>query len=201
MEAGMNVNNLSQASALFKSMGGIKFACALSPHDRVTMEMARYYSMRERPRAQRHLDQYLLGKGDLEVNTNVLLIEDAGIRNVLYRVVRIRLTNGEKKGVIPIQQSTYMNQDWRYALGAISMNWELDEDESHVVFWFADKYDWHPEEARVTQCVHRAAESLKKEGAKEYSMIGTKAKIPIRVVMGSKPFGDKTRIGIDTTPK
>ena len=112
----------------------------------------------------------------------------------------MKIGGGAKKGVIPIPQSIYSNQDWRYALGAISMNWELDKDQSYIIFWFIDKYDWHPEEARRTQCVHQAAENLKKEGAKEYKMIGAKAKIPIHVIMGTQIATGKSKEGNVSIP-
>lgn len=35
-----------------------------------------------------------------------------------------------------------------------------------------DPYEWHPAEARASQCVHQAAENLKKKGAKNYFEVG-----------------------------
>ena len=149
----------------------IRAICALSPSDRVTLAMARRTVLRNKPRAIRHLDHYLVGCGkDLSVETSQLFAEDRGVLGAFSRAVSRALHGGSAHGCVAIPQDAYANEDWRYTLGGIELLWRIEGGE--VETWFKDRYRWKPGERRVTQAVHRAAESLKGLGAREFNAVG-----------------------------
>ena len=70
---------------------------SLSPHDRITVEIARLATMMDKPHASKHLDHYLYGKGkDVTLETGELFREDSGVCNHLYCSVNPVSGNGGK---------------------------------------------------------------------------------------------------------
>lgn len=101
--------------------------------------------------------------------------EDKKIATFVAGEIIKSLTKGKKKGSIPVKQSHYGNQDWRLAIGGMTLDWQLKK-KGIAQISFRNKYQWGPNEKRITQCVHKAAEDLKKSAkAKEYWMVGAPA--------------------------
>ena len=150
----------------------IELVTALSPCDRVVLEIARIVMMRNKPHASKHLEHYLSGEGrELHIDACSLLNEDSGVRMWFCEGVCTQLDNGLNHGQIAIPQWAYSNQDWLYALGGIKINWF--QKGRRIVAWFINRYRWHPTDRRLTQRVHEAAENLKARGAKEFDLVGS----------------------------
>jgi nucleoid-associated protein YgaU len=151
----------------------IEAVCTVTTN-RQTLEIAKWWEMKPNGRAATHLDQYLEGKGDLTVDLAKLLQEDSGVRSKVTSEIAAEVRKGKKKGTVKILPLTYKNRDWYLAIGSMNINWKYPSrkgpDKVHV--GFRNKYRWHPKEARITQCVHQAADELKVGEAKEYWMEG-----------------------------
>jgi hypothetical protein len=187
--------NYSQAIKVITDYAGqeaerayIEAICKLAPSDRLVLEAARVGKLRDQPRANKHLDHYLMGGGkDLEVDTKKLLDEDSGVRWTLTKGVLAQLKEGKQQGFVPIAQNKYANIDWKNALGGINLYWKSDGEV--ILVNFVNVYRWHPEDTRrTTNCVHKAADRLKKEGARDYRMVGTNHTIQIEEITGQKPI-------------
>ena len=172
----MDFKKLAKGLALLAEKQAIDFVCRVSPNDRTTLELARAGELHGQPDANRFLDHYLVGGGsDVEVDTMRLLREDAGVWQRLQETVTADLAKGRTKGVVPIPQPVFRNQNWKNATGSVNLLWEVKGDSVEV--WFVNKYRWHPEDnRRVSQCVHQAADNLKSQGAKDYLMVGKRAR-------------------------
>ena len=128
-----------------------------------------------------HLGRYLNGTGGTQsVDLDALIREDYGVRERVTNTIVVSLRQGKTSGTVPIPQEAYRNQDWQYALGGINIQWQLGDPPSatpiyrpgNVRISFKNKYRWHPNEPRVTQALHQAAERLKKKGAQDFWMEG-----------------------------
>ncbi len=184
---------------------GYKFiidsVCAVTT-DRTTLRIAEWAKMRPEGQASKFLHHYLDGWGtDVYINIETLLREDPALRETIEKKVveerRGRLP--KNSGTIPLPQPVFSNQDWRYATGSINMDWKLVSQDTRastidVELSFRNQYRWHPNEPRVTQCVHQAAEGLKKNGARDFWMIGRPAKIKI-VIPGADRSGSAAKRG------
>lgn len=174
----MDYKKLAAGLAWLAEKQAIEFVCTISPGDRTTLEIARAAKLRGQPDANRFLDHYLTGGGkDLEVDTMRLLREDPGVSKLLWETVRADFAAGLTKGVVPIQQAVFQNQNWRDATGSVNLLWEIQGGD--ITVWFVNKYRWHPEARRVSQCVHQAADNLKASGAQDYLMVGKRAHFPL----------------------
>jgi hypothetical protein len=153
----------------------IKAVCAVAP-DTVTLEIAKWWEMAPNGDAAAHLDHYLEGSGSLvTVDLSKLVRVDAGVRRRLQVEIITKLRDGITSGIVPIPQTVYQDKDQKYALGSININWRFPstEGEDKVHIGFRNQYRWHPDESRITQCIHKAAQELQaSQGAKEYSMEG-----------------------------
>jgi hypothetical protein len=102
----------------------------------------------------------------------------------------------------PFLQSDYVNQDLRFAFGAIDrLDFEVDLASGTVHAWFQDRYEWHPVYpfykqfaddtfggfARETNCVHAALVELKSTSARDFWMKG-EATVPLSA-LASAPKG------------
>lgn len=173
----MDYKKLAKGLGLLAEKTAIDFVCANSPSDRTTLEIARAAKLHGQEDANRFLDHYLVGGGeDLEVDTARLLREDAGVYKHLSKAIAADLAKGRTKGVVPVKQSVFQNSNWKNATGSLNLLWEVKGDVVEV--WFVNKYRWHPKDKRVSQCVHQAADNLKAQGAKDYLMVGTRARFP-----------------------
>lgn len=150
----------------------IDFACS-TLSDENTLALARYLTMDPGGNAQLHLDAYLKGTGiDMKVNLSKVLVDDDGVREEVTREIMLAVQKGRTSGSVAIPQSKYSNHDWQFAIGSMNINWSVVPGTTKYRLNFRNKYRWHPNEARQTQCVHKAAENLKLKGAKDYWMYG-----------------------------
>ena len=167
----------------------IDATCKISLSDRMVIEMARTVMMRNKPRSTRHLTHYLLGSGaPIKIDTWCLFEEDPGVLSMFLGKVHEQLSEGLFKGEISIPQWSYTNSDWLYALGGIKLDWKQEDE--FISISFMKRYRWHPQEIRITQRVHQAAENLKKTGAEEFTVVGVTTRIPINEIINFK--GKKT---------
>lgn len=172
----MSASPISLAAS-FAIRAGIDAVCLLTS-DEETVMMARNspFGLGGKPLAQSMLDHYLEGSGkDVIVKTADLFQADPSVAAHFIREVKIQLAAANADGNVPVKQSVYSNQDWRNALGSINLQWKAVK-KGVVEVWFINRYRWHPEASRVTQCVHQAADNLrtrKTRPAAEFDMIGT----------------------------
>jgi hypothetical protein len=152
----------------------IELVCALTS-DSTTLEIARRWKLAPHGRASAHLDQYLEGRGDLEVDFERLLCEDAAVRSKIQHHVIFGLRDGKLQGSIPVRQGDYSVSDWRLAIGSMNVNWTFPSrrGSERVHLGFRNQYRWHPDEPRITQCVHQAADRLRARRARNYWMHGS----------------------------
>jgi hypothetical protein len=168
----------------------INVVCAVTTDSR-TLEIAEWVTMTlpGRRKASEFLHHYLDGSG-LPKNVNIAEVfrDDPGLQRVVLAAISKDIGGARTNGQVPLPQSAWSNtpaaQDWRYAIGSLTMDWKLisrlpDARKADVELSFRNEYRWHPKEARISQCVHKAAEDLKEKGAKDFFMIGD----PYRIVV------------------
>ena len=172
----------AKSRAIFAAKSvAISAISALSPSDRLTLDIVRTIAMRNKPRASRHLNHYMYGNGkELRIDTRLLLKEDPNVCHEFCAATSAWLRHGLTQGRVPVHQQIYSNCDWLYALGGININWVLEGN--MIVAWFINRYRWHPLEPRITQPIHRAAESLKRYGAKEFTIVGSKVRLSFSAI-------------------
>ncbi len=137
----------------------------------------------DQPDARQHLWWYRYGEGkNYDENVGRLLKDNPTVQQKLAEQIGGVASASNKKGSLvgtesndsPIKQAYYDEDNWRNANGNIDeVDWELQGDYTpHGANTFKikihDPYQWHPLEARATQCLHEAMERLKTSGAKEY---------------------------------
>ena len=152
----------------------IKAVCAVTS-DSYTLAIAKWWEMTPNGRAAAHLDQYLEGRGDLKVDLARLLQDDQAVQFKVHSEIVFSLRAGTTTGTVPIPQGAYGNKDWQFAIGSMNINWRFPsvqgEDKVHV--GFRNEYRWHPNEPRITQCVHQAADNLRTGRARNYWQEGS----------------------------
>lgn len=152
----------------------IESVCAVTK-DYTTLQIAKWWEMKPSGNASKHLDQYLEGRGNLKVDLLQLFKDDPLVLSHVKTEILFGLSKGKSSGVVPIRQSKYTNDDWRLAIGSMNINWKfpskMGPHKAHV--GFRNKYRWHPNVPRITQCIHQAADRLKAKRAKEYWMEGS----------------------------
>lgn len=173
----------------------IDTVCLLTT-DETSIAMAWYAKMYvpNRVIASSFLFHYLIGSGyPVYVKIEDLLQDipkfESIIRNTISRYLfKSRFYKCENRG-IPFIQPEYPNtekaQDWRYAIGSFIMNWtilsiDILRGEANIELNFRNKYRWHPDVNRVSQCIHQAAENMKSQGAAEFWIIGKSYKMIVR---------------------
>jgi hypothetical protein len=167
------INNIQKEDKDEQRRGIVELACAVSS-DYYTLKLAKYVYFPINGvfnHGHKHLDHYLAGTGaSMRVDLGRVLREDSKVKSKVYQVVRDNLWEG--KGSIGVTQFDYSNTDWHFAIGGMYISWRVVES-AKIKLWFENKYQWHPEEHRVSQCVHEAAIALqKKMNAKDYMMYG-----------------------------
>lgn len=152
----------------------IKAVCAVTS-DAATLAVAKWWEMMPNGRAAAHLDQYLEGKGDLRVDLATLLQEDQALQTKIHTEIISSLRAGRSNGIVAVPQSAYSNKDWQYAIGSMNVNWTFPSltgaDKVHL--GFRNEYRWHPNEHRISQCVHEAADRLRVGKARNYWQEGS----------------------------
>ena len=170
--------------------------CSCLP-DRVITGIALHVYLAGQPLAQRHLEHYLSGGGrDFIEDINDLFRRNPTIANNVAAQIAEQSDSGRlRSGVLegggdlpgggklpgfpPITQSDYDDQDWRNSIGNVDrLEWVIVSGpdaagNATVMIKLADPYAWHPQEARLSQCVHQAIDNMKAHGAKEYMARGT----------------------------
>ena len=122
-----------------------------------------------------YMDHFLGGSGRcFELSVDALLEEDMGVR---ARVISgLAKAGSAGSGKIDIQQIHFKNQDWRLAIGAFSIHWKKI-DRGRVRLSVSDRYDWNPEDIRVTLPIHATGYLLDAIGsAKDFWIRGVTTK-------------------------
>jgi len=141
--------------------------------DSDAIALAKYITMAPGGQAALHLDAYLAGTGiPMWVDLDRVLRTDQGVREEILRGIIAARKEKRTSGTIPIPQHVYANLDWQFAIGGMNIDWRAIPNTNKVFLSFKNKYRWHPNEQRVSQCIHRAAENMKMRGAKDYMMSG-----------------------------
>jgi hypothetical protein len=152
----------------------------------------------DKPIAKEHLDWYLTkGKGaDFKEDAYIekMLRSDRGVQaQIESRMPSPWPKTGKVAIDFKVEQSHYVDQDLRFAFGAIDrLDVEIDFDAKTITGWFQDRYEWHPvypglykkfpdDDARETNCVHAALVELQSSGAADYWMKG-EATVPLSVL-------------------
>jgi hypothetical protein len=164
----------------------IDVVCAATT-DQNTLATAEWATMRTGGHASTFLHRYLDGRGGNEyIDINTLFREDPALLKTTQEkiIADLRAKPSKESGTIPLPQRVFSNQDWRYAIGSLNLDWRLvtwnaNSTTPEVELSFKNKYRWHPNEPRVTQCIHQAAERLKTSGAADFWMIGRPVRIKI----------------------
>lgn len=149
--------------------------------DQTTLDIAQAATMKSGGRAEKFLQHYLEGsEKDLKVDIQKLLREDRGVRKTIENFITSTINKPftpAPSSKIPLPQYVFKSSDWKYATGSINMRWKMIpatmiDKRIAVQLSFKNQYRWHPNENRITKCVHQAAENLKINGAKDYWIIG-----------------------------
>lgn len=178
--------------------------CANSSPQTV-VDLAIWAKFDDKPIAKEHLDWYLTkGKGaDLVENVNIekMLRSDRGVQAMIEtRMPSPWPATGKWATDFKVEQSDYVDQDLRFAFGAIDrLDIEVDFDAKTITGWFQDRYEWHPvyaglykkwpdDDARETNCVHAALVELQSGTAADYWMKG-EATVPLSVLSAGAAKG------------
>lgn len=165
----------------------------LSPSPRISLRLARIFGMWNKPRAARHLNHYLSGAGKtVTVETSELLRQDSQVFDELHSRILADISSGRTQGTTLIPQWVFSKLDWRYALGSVRFVWEKTAG-NLVQISFRERYAWRPSQNRITQPLHRAAETLKEDGAKEFFILG----LPCQMALPSSGSIRTPRIPLD----
>jgi hypothetical protein len=172
-----------------------EFLCSVMPNSWVVGAVRRFFLIY--PRALAHLDHYLAGSGrDYQEDIAALFRNNPSIATRIGQLIE---ESGSRSGTFsgtgqegdgqppPIRQADYNSESWRLSLGNVDeVSYEIltEPDASgnaQVRISIRDPYEWHPAEARDTQCLHRVMEAQKTErGARDYTSVGS-ATVTLRV--------------------
>jgi hypothetical protein len=159
--------------------------------DKSALELAKWVTMKPGGRAEKYLNHFLGGSGNpVEFTMKDLLSEDSLVstrvemellrklpalsnKSTPADIVNPRTKVGSERHewsvdpCITIFQKNFSNQDWWYALGTFNINWKVLQTSAqhhYVKVWGENEYKWHPEEDRITQCLHQAGDRLAHTG-------------------------------------
>jgi hypothetical protein len=174
---------------------------------RALVDTAIVVKFRDKPIALQHLNWYLsTGKGaDFVEDTNIaaMLRRDTGVQAAIAAQIPAGTSSGVVTGAFKLNQSDYVDQDFRFAFGAIDeLDFEADFGAGTLHVWFQDRYEWHPfypklytvfpdDGPRETNCVHAALVELKSSGAADFWMKG-EATVPLSLVVTPPPSSGKS---------
>jgi hypothetical protein len=162
-----------------------------SDGDAAALKLASWVTMKPGGRAEKYLNHFLDGSGTAEhFETADLLASEKEIRKRVYSEIqrkRLGIRVGTEKQPISFDpeitlfQKNYLDQDWWFALGSYALRWEIAGEASDRVFVKVSgegPYSWHPQDIRITQCLHEAGDSLIKAGkARPFSIVAKPAMI------------------------
>jgi hypothetical protein len=212
---------------------GISLACAMAERfvkirggtalesDKAALELAKFISMRPNGRAAAFLDHFIKGSGaDVHFKMKDLWHDDPSVR-VRIELEILRKMSNIKVGTerhnwcydpcVTLFQKNFSNRDWWYALGSFDVDWAIVRSDQHfhtILLSGKNEYKWHPEETRITQCLHQAGDRLARAGsAKNFWMISDPHKVifsetqrkivEMTTVHSSNPEGGLPQIGFD----
>jgi Domain of unknown function (DUF4157) len=168
-------------NGLIHNQDTIEIACACLP-DEYAPELARFIMFKYGGLASQHLDHYLTGGGaDYYEDLHKFLTEDTYVNQKLREGLLAKGIQGSQD----IQQRDYLIQEYRNSFGAMNLNFWINDSPqakelnkanpgtASVHVEMRDLYQWHPQEPRITQCLHKILESLKSQGAKDFWMVGS----------------------------
>lgn len=148
------------------------------PRDAMFLKLVSGVVLWDKPRARRHLRQYLAGSGrTVHIDTAQVLSDDRGVRVELFRQVYDAIAECRSAGSVRISQLTYTHSDWRAALGGMTLRWRLEDGRVHVEL--KSRYCWRPWQKRITQPVHRAAARMQMRGAAAFDIVGRSSVIDL----------------------
>ena len=161
---------------------GIQFACDTT-QDFGTLALAFAY-LYEYPDAQKMLWHFLTGKGEeVQVDTTRVFAENTTLKIFVYQKIADAVKSGNSFGSVNVKQKDYGNQNWKNAFGSINVKWNKVQDK--IELYIQDIYEWHPDEGRVTKCVHQAMSRAKQYGADRFKYEGTRIMVPIKEISGT----------------
>ena len=110
---------------------------------------------------------------------------------MFVKVHKKEINNGNLEGVIH-DFNLYDVVDFKYSFGSIDkVGFAVNLAQDAVRVWFKDRYEYHPvypfypfkkgDFKRETNCLNAALVELKREGARDYWMIG-QAQIPLSFI-------------------
>ncbi len=172
---------------IVKVMGPIKkrlinLLYRLSSSDITFMRLVQKLAMKNTPMAVNHLNHYLFGQASEKVvKISDLFDHDQGVKLMFFKRIQEAINRGCENGEVTISQFAYTNKEWLYSLGGIKIQWYRRQNK--VRAWFVNKYRWHPNDERITQAIHRAAENLKLSGAQDYFILGLPETILVNDIM------------------
>ncbi len=160
--------------------------------DIAALRLAKFVTMKPKGRAAEYLENFILGGGDKRFELKQLMNEDSGARSrielELLRKIPPLKTNmtspdatnpkarvGSERPqwsvdpCITIFQKNYADQDWWYSLGTFNIDWKIIQFDGKFHFiklTGKNEYKWHPEQNRITQCLHAAGARLHAAGIK-----------------------------------
>jgi hypothetical protein len=167
----------------------IETMCACLP-DEAVLEVTRDLALSGRARL--HFDHYLQGSGEsMPIDVTDLVRRDDGVRermvDEIQRIGKKQVTGPPSgfAGSFTIHQGDYAITEHQFAYGTVDVNFDVDDSEEareinstspeHTAMISVNLfgiYDWHPQENRPTKCIHAAAERMKANGAKDFTMDG-----------------------------
>ncbi len=196
----INAGRPLEPSILVENRTLLELVCDCLP-DVVVVWLARNVYLSGKPLAQAHVDHYLHGGGaDYPEDVATFIRTDAGARGAVIRQIneagsgQTDYGHGFTDNAI-VRQTEYQNQDYRMAFGNICCPNATGEPPGYLRFTVLDTpeararnraagntaqvrlvmhdpYGWHPEEERISQCIHRAFENRKAHGAADFMQVG-----------------------------
>ena len=161
----------------------VQIACDVS-QDVGTIYLG-FKKLQHYPFAQKMLWHYLTGNGvEVEVDTAFVFSKDSKLKTFVFEKIGKDIKMGKSVGSVNVTQRDYGNAEWQNAFGSINVHWK--KVYNTVELWIVDFYKWHPNEFRVTECVHHAMERAKTYGAKDFHYQGTKLYINLSVLNTNK---------------
>ena len=149
---------------------GIQYVCD-NTTDLGTIQLGFVY-LNSYPDAKKMLWHYLTGKGEeVEVPTERVLSESNHLKIFIFDTIWNDVEKGKKSGSINVRQGDYFNDNWKNAFGSINVKWIKSGEDIDI--WIEDIYRWHPNEQRISQCVHQAMSAAKDYGAADFKYHGT----------------------------
>lgn len=181
----LNWGALELRSQGFQACRLLLCATAKCLPDKAVLWVVRNTVLRRCRFASSLFDHFCLGSGDeVTVSLKEILNNDPGLQRHLSLHIANCISSGAKAGKAYVPQSIHSVRDQRLALGSFNCLWRIQE--ASVELELCKKYRWSPGEKRLSQAIHRSADSLEQKGeARSFHVIG-KSRICVPSPSGSK---------------